>query len=202
MVVTSDQSPGPVQANTIITVDSLLDILSQGQCSSDSTMLPLVGTALIFAVMHALLSSLHPCLTIEKLGYSFAQLDDTLKECQVEEVPVMMWVRLAVNRLKSQHSSIKIENNNLRFSCTTIWRYLSDLMHVTYAIIECHRDVYAVNVSLKNMAFTIALHYYLAARPEIVRELCKEVEECMEELGWTKVVVGKMRKLDSLLKET
>ncbi|THV05793.1 cytochrome P450 [Dendrothele bispora CBS 962.96] len=64
--------------------------------------------------------------------------------------------------------------------------------------------ILSVNVAAihtTSMAFTIAL-YYLAARPEIVEELRKEVGECIEELGWTKAAMGKMRKLDSFLKET
>ncbi|KAK7460911.1 hypothetical protein VKT23_008839 [Stygiomarasmius scandens] len=52
-----------------------------------------------------------------------------------------------------------------------------------------------------SMAFTTAL-YYLAARPDIIKELREEIEECIEELGWTKAAMGKMRKLDSFLKET
>ncbi|THU75497.1 hypothetical protein K435DRAFT_880709 [Dendrothele bispora CBS 962.96] len=133
--------------NTISTVDSLLDLLP----GSGSTALPLLLVLVfIFAVMHLLISLSYPCLTIAKLDYSLAQLNDMLGECREKEVPIMAWVTPAVNRLRFRHSGIRIESNNLRFSCTIIWRYLRDLMHVTYAIVKCHQDVYAVNVSLKN----------------------------------------------------
>ncbi|KAF8825453.1 hypothetical protein HHX47_DHR7000510 [Lentinula edodes] len=50
-------------------------------------------------------------------------------------------------------------------------------------------------------AFCNAL-YQLAAHPELVVPLREEVEAIVEESGWTKEGVGKMRKLDSFLKET
>lgn len=51
------------------------------------------------------------------------------------------------------------------------------------------------------MAFTTAL-YNLVARPDLVATLKEEVEPILEEDGWTKNAMSKMRKLDSFLKES
>ncbi|OCH88082.1 cytochrome P450 [Obba rivulosa] len=49
--------------------------------------------------------------------------------------------------------------------------------------------------------FTHAL-YYLAANPEYIQPLREEVEEVVAEHGWSKASVGRMRKIDSFLKES
>ena len=48
--------------------------------------------------------------------------------------------------------------------------------------------------------FTQAL-FHLAANPQYMQPLREEVEEIVEKDGWTKIGVGKMRKVDSFLKE-
>ena len=49
--------------------------------------------------------------------------------------------------------------------------------------------------------FTHAL-YNLAAHTEYIQPLREEVEGIIAEEGWTKASLGKMRKLDSFLKES
>lgn len=49
--------------------------------------------------------------------------------------------------------------------------------------------------------FTHAL-YNLAAYPEYIQPLREEVEDIIAEEGWTKTSLGKMRKVDSFLKES
>lgn len=49
-------------------------------------------------------------------------------------------------------------------------------------------------------AFINTLHY-LATNPQYVQPLREEVEAIVEEEGWSKTSLGKMRKLDSFLKE-
>ncbi|KAG8219243.1 cytochrome P450 [Butyriboletus roseoflavus] len=51
-----------------------------------------------------------------------------------------------------------------------------------------------------NFAFTNTL-YYLAANPQYVQPLRKEVEAIVEKEGWSKMSLGKMCKVDSFLKE-
>ena len=48
--------------------------------------------------------------------------------------------------------------------------------------------------------FTQAL-YRLAANPQYIQPLREEVEGIVEKDGWSKVATGKMRKVDSFLKE-
>ena len=55
------------------------------------------------------------------------------------------------------------------------------------------------NVRLQS--FTHAL-YHLAANPEFADILSEEVEEVVRTEGWTKVAMGKMRKLDSFMRES
>lgn len=50
-------------------------------------------------------------------------------------------------------------------------------------------------------SFTHAL-YHLAANPEFIGPLRKEVEAVLQEDGWTKAAMGKMRKLDSFMRES
>ncbi|KAI9569397.1 cytochrome P450 [Boletus coccyginus] len=49
--------------------------------------------------------------------------------------------------------------------------------------------------------FTQAL-FYLAANPQYIQPLREEVEDIVEKDGWTKIALGKMRKVDSFLKES
>ncbi|KAG6329984.1 hypothetical protein ID866_9105 [Astraeus odoratus] len=49
--------------------------------------------------------------------------------------------------------------------------------------------------------FTQAL-YHLAVNPQFAKSLREEVEAVVEEDGWTKEALGKMRRVDSFLKET
>ncbi|KAI5119872.1 hypothetical protein M0805_008543 [Coniferiporia weirii] len=49
--------------------------------------------------------------------------------------------------------------------------------------------------------FTHAL-FHLAARPEYIEPLREEAERVIETEGWTKAAMGKMRKIDSFLKES
>lgn len=49
--------------------------------------------------------------------------------------------------------------------------------------------------------FTHAL-YHLAANPEYAQPLREEVDTIVREDGWSKASVGKMRKIDSFLKES
>ena len=44
--------------------------------------------------------------------------------------------------------------------------------------------------------------YYLAAYSEYIKPLREEIEAVVNEHGWSKTSMGKMRKLDSLLKES
>ena len=50
-------------------------------------------------------------------------------------------------------------------------------------------------------AFTHAL-YFLAKYPEYTKPLREEIETIIEEEGWTKASMAKMRKLDSFFRET
>lgn len=52
-----------------------------------------------------------------------------------------------------------------------------------------------------SMAFTSAL-YNLVARPAIMEELREEIEPVIEEEGWSKNAMSRLRKLDSFLKES
>ncbi|KAJ7574537.1 cytochrome P450 [Mycena floridula] len=52
-----------------------------------------------------------------------------------------------------------------------------------------------------SMTFTFAL-YFLADHPELVPSLREEVEEVISTEGWTKTAMGKMKKLDSFIKES
>ena len=49
--------------------------------------------------------------------------------------------------------------------------------------------------------FTTAL-FDLASRPGYIERIREEVEAVVAEYGWTKVAMGRMRKLDSFLKES
>ncbi|KAF8637691.1 hypothetical protein AX16_010766 [Volvariella volvacea WC 439] len=51
------------------------------------------------------------------------------------------------------------------------------------------------------MAFTHAL-YDIASRPEYVESLREEIQKIVDEEGWTKAAMGKMRKLDSFIRES
>ncbi|KAG6332753.1 hypothetical protein ID866_6336 [Astraeus odoratus] len=52
-----------------------------------------------------------------------------------------------------------------------------------------------------SITFTQAL-FHLAANPQYALSLREEVERIIEEHGWTKEALGKMRKVDSFLNET
>ncbi|KAJ7574535.1 cytochrome P450 [Mycena floridula] len=65
------------------------------------------------------------------------------------------------------------------------------------------RRILAVNfaaIHTTSMLFTSAV-YALAEHPELVATLREEIETVISTDGWTKSAVGKMRKLDSLIKE-
>ena len=55
-------------------------------------------------------------------------------------------------------------------------------------------------MSILFQSFAYAL-YRLAAYPEYAKPLREEVEQIVQEEGWTKNSMGKMRKVDSYLKE-
>ncbi|KAJ3543507.1 hypothetical protein NM688_g5847 [Phlebia brevispora] len=66
------------------------------------------------------------------------------------------------------------------------------------------RMVLAVNfaaIHTSSNSFTHAL-YHLAANPEFIASLREEVEGILQEEGWTKAAMGKMRKLDSFMRES
>ena len=44
--------------------------------------------------------------------------------------------------------------------------------------------------------------YHLAEKPDLLVPLREEIETCIAADGWTAAALGKMRKLDSLLRET
>ncbi|KAL0578544.1 hypothetical protein V5O48_003445 [Marasmius crinis-equi] len=52
-----------------------------------------------------------------------------------------------------------------------------------------------------SMTLTNALNY-LTLYPEYIPDLREEIESITDEYGWTKLAMGRMRKLDSFLKET
>ncbi|EGN99661.1 hypothetical protein SERLA73DRAFT_159877 [Serpula lacrymans var. lacrymans S7.3] len=56
-------------------------------------------------------------------------------------------------------------------------------------------------IHTSSINFTHAL-FYLAANPQYVEPLREEVEATIEEEGWSKNAIAKMRKVDSFLKET
>jgi len=56
-------------------------------------------------------------------------------------------------------------------------------------------------IHTSSMTFTHAL-YHLASMPEHIAPMREEVESVIREEGWTKAAIGKMRKVDSFLKET
>ena len=44
--------------------------------------------------------------------------------------------------------------------------------------------------------------YHLAEKPDLLVPLREEIETCIGADGWTAAALGKMRKLDSILRET
>ncbi|KAI0067894.1 cytochrome P450 [Artomyces pyxidatus] len=64
------------------------------------------------------------------------------------------------------------------------------LLHVNFAALHT-----------SSTAFTHAL-YHLASKPEYVEALRSEVEKVVAADGWTKAAIGKMRKVDSFLRES
>ncbi|KAI5119873.1 hypothetical protein M0805_008544 [Coniferiporia weirii] len=56
-------------------------------------------------------------------------------------------------------------------------------------------------VHTSSNSFTHAL-FHLAARPEYIEQLRAEIERVIDEEGWTKLAMSKMRKLDSFMKES
>lgn len=56
-------------------------------------------------------------------------------------------------------------------------------------------------IHTSSMSFTHAL-YHLAAMPYYILPMREEVEAIVKKEGWTKGAVGKMRKVDSFLKES
>lgn len=61
-------------------------------------------------------------------------------------------------------------------------------------LLECWNDVLS-------QSFTHAL-FHLATHPEYIQPLREEVESVIEQDGWTKLAMQKMRKLDSFMRET
>ena len=63
-------------------------------------------------------------------------------------------------------------------------------------------SVYCIpDSNLRPQSLTHAV-YHLAASREILEELREEIEAILETDGWTKVAMGKMRKLDSFMRES
>ncbi|KAG6330153.1 hypothetical protein ID866_8937 [Astraeus odoratus] len=58
-----------------------------------------------------------------------------------------------------------------------------------------------LNTTDAAQTFTQAL-YHLAANPQYALLLREEVRQCVEECGWTKEALDKMRRVDSFLRET
>ncbi|KAH6904042.1 cytochrome P450 [Coprinopsis sp. MPI-PUGE-AT-0042] len=56
--------------------------------------------------------------------------------------------------------------------------------------------IHTTSTTLSNVLFD------LAPRPEYIEPLREEVEEIIDEFGWTKEAMGRMRKLDSFLRES
>jgi len=56
-------------------------------------------------------------------------------------------------------------------------------------------------IHTSSMSFTHAL-FHLASRPEYIQPIREEVESVVAQEGWSKVAMTRMRKLDSLLKES
>ncbi|KAK7058630.1 hypothetical protein VNI00_002266 [Paramarasmius palmivorus] len=73
----------------------------------------------------------------------------------------------------------------------------SDLSNITTALLST--NITAIQTT--SSAFTNAL-FDLASYPHFVEPLRREVEEAIREDGWSKVAMGKMRTLDSFLKES
>ena len=61
--------------------------------------------------------------------------------------------------------------------------------------------MYSADTYVREQSLTHAI-YHLAASPAILAELREEVETVLEMDGWTKVAMGKMRKLDSFMRES
>ncbi|KAF5327947.1 hypothetical protein D9758_016776 [Tetrapyrgos nigripes] len=53
-----------------------------------------------------------------------------------------------------------------------------------------------------SMAFTNTIFYLCVQPSSVVAELRKEIEDVIDEYGWSKLAMGQMRKLDSFMKET
>ncbi|KAL0057529.1 hypothetical protein AAF712_015832 [Marasmius tenuissimus] len=62
-------------------------------------------------------------------------------------------------------------------------------------------SIHTTEVSRSLQAFTHGL-INLASHPEYIEPLCREIEACIEKDGWSKAAMGKMRMLDSFLKES
>ena len=62
-----------------------------------------------------------------------------------------------------------------------------------------HADLTRV-IDATRQSFTHAL-FYLAANPQYIQPLREEVESVIGEEGWSKAALGKMRKIDSFIKE-
>ncbi|KAF5365174.1 hypothetical protein D9758_005367 [Tetrapyrgos nigripes] len=70
---------------------------------------------------------------------------------------------------------------------------------------ELTHRVLAVNLAAihtTSMAFTNTLYHLAAAKPDVVQTLREEIEEAVNEMGWTKLTMGRLWKLDSFLQET
>ncbi|KAG2005639.1 cytochrome P450 [Coprinopsis cinerea AmutBmut pab1-1] len=74
---------------------------------------------------------------------------------------------------------------------------LKNLPDMTLRIISINiAAIHTTSITLSNTLFD------LAPRQEYIEPLRKEVEEIIEEYGWTKEAMGRMRKLDSFIKES
>lgn len=78
------------------------------------------------------------------------------------------------------------------------------LMLWTLDIFHCMHRIHVVAlthlIDITSQSFTNAL-IYLAANPQYIQPLRGEVESIIHKEGWSKAAVGKMRKVDSFLKE-
>jgi hypothetical protein len=87
----------------------------------------------------------------------------------------------------------------------TVYQLTQRILAINFAAIHTSSmvsfsmtDVHILRV---RQTFTQAL-YFLAAHPEYTEPLREEIESVIEEEGWTKASMAKMRKLDSFFRES
>jgi hypothetical protein len=87
----------------------------------------------------------------------------------------------------------------------TVYQLTQRILAINFAAIHTSSmvsfEITNVHTLRAWQGFTHAL-YFLAEHPEYIKPLREEIENVIEEEGWTKASMAKMRKLDSFFRET